>query len=85
MDKVIPERLAKTRQTQVERYGGEEGYRAEMRRRRSLVTAKTGFAMMSYDKVQKAQLNSVKARKNNAKNRTKAENLAQEDNQPKVY
>lgn len=29
--------MNKTKLTQISRYGGEEGYRAEMRRRRSLV------------------------------------------------
>jgi hypothetical protein len=67
MNKQIPERLKKANATQIEKYGGVEGYRAEMRRRRALVTTKTGFAIMDTDKVKKAQLKSVEARIKNAK------------------
>jgi len=75
MTKQIPERLKKTKTTQIEKYGGIEGYKAEMRRRRSLVKTKTGFAMMSLDKIKQAQKKSAQTRKQNAtKNqvRTKA-------------
>lgn len=67
MDKVIPERLKKANLTQLEKYGGAEGYSAEMKRRRSLVKAKTGFALMDKSKIKQAQLNSAKARSANAK------------------
>lgn len=63
----IPERLKKANATQVEKYGGIEGYRAEMRRRRALVTSRTGFALGGADKAKKAQLKSVEARRRNAK------------------
>ena len=66
MTKQIPERLKKTKTTQIEKYGGIEGYKAEMRRRRSLVKTKTGFAMMSLDKIKQAQKKSVQTRKRNA-------------------
>lgn len=75
MTKQIPERLKKTKATQIEKYGGLAGYKEEMRRRRSLVKAKTGFAMMSADKIKQAQKKSAQTRKQNAtKNqvRTKA-------------
>jgi len=78
---IIPERLKKTRATQIEKYGGEEGYRAEMRRRRAMVTTKTGFALVGHDKVIKAQLKSAKARSHNAKkNRIKEKDIAESDN-----
>lgn len=67
MDKIIPERLIKANNTQILKYGGIDGYRAEMRRRRSLVKAKTGFALMDKSKIKQAQLNSAKARSTNAK------------------
>lgn len=74
MTKQIPERLKKTKTTQIEKYGGIEGYKAEMRRRRSLMKSKTGFAIMSADKIKQAQKKSAQTRKQNAKNqvRTKA-------------
>lgn len=74
--KTVPERLKKTKATQIEKYGGVEGYRAEMRRRRSMMKSKTGFAMMDSEKIKQAQLKSAKARKLNAKNRTKKEDTA---------
>jgi hypothetical protein len=74
----IPERLKKTRATQVEKYGGEEGFRAEMRRRRSMMKSKTGFALVGRDKVIEAQLKSAKARSTNAK-----KNRTQEKDSPK--
>lgn len=81
MNSSTPERLKKTYQTQIEKYGGIEGYRAEMRRRRSLVTMKTGFALMDSDKIKAAQRKSAEVRKQNAtKNTTKAKNTAQENN-----
>lgn len=41
----------KAKQTQIEKYGGLEGYRAEMKRRRSLVKQPYhGFAVMDEDK-----------------------------------
>lgn len=53
--------MNKSRTTQVERYGGEEGYRAEMVRRRALVK-KPGFASMDEEKrrlaAQKGGINS---------------------------
>lgn len=67
MDKVIPERLKKANATQIEKYGGIEGYRAEMRRRRLLHKKPTGFSIMSKEDIKKAQLKSVKVRKLNAK------------------
>ena len=67
MENIIPERLKKANATQFLKYGGVEGYRAEMRRRRSLVRAKTGFALMDKSKIKQAQLNSARARKLNAK------------------
>lgn len=74
MTKQIPERLKKTKATQIEKYGGVEGYKKEMARRRSLMKSKTGFAMMSADKIKQAQKKSAQTRKQNAKNqvRTKA-------------
>jgi hypothetical protein len=68
----IPERLKKTLATQIEKYGGIDGYRAEMRRRRSMVKSPIGFALMDEAKIKQAQLNSARARSRNAKNRTKA-------------
>ncbi len=70
MKKEIPERLIKANATQLEKYGGPDGYSAEMRRRRALVTAKTGFAIMGADKIKKAQLKSAEARKRNAKKKS---------------
>jgi hypothetical protein len=67
--KTVPERLKKTRATQVEKYGGEEGFRAEMKRRRSMMKSKTGFAMMTPEKIVNAQLKSAKKRKENARNK----------------
>lgn len=66
MSKEIPERLKKTKATQIEKYGGLEGYKAEMRRRRSMMKSKTGFALMSADKIKQAQKKSVQTRKRNA-------------------
>lgn len=66
MTKEIPERLKKTKATQIIRYGGLEGYKAEMRRRRSMMKSKTGFAIMSADKIKQAQKKSVQTRKRNA-------------------
>lgn len=66
MSKEIPERLKKTKATQIEKYGGLEGYKAEMRRRRSMMKSKTGFAIMSADKIKQAQKKSVQTRKRNA-------------------
>lgn len=78
--KTIPERLKKTKATQIEKYGGVEGYRAEMRRRRSMMKSKTGFAMMDSEKIKQAQLKSAKVRKQNAKNhRTQEEDSTQSD------
>ena len=76
----IPERLKKTKATQIEKYGGVEGYRAEMRRRRSMMKSKTGFAMMSEDKIKQAQLKSARVRKSNAKKRTQEKDTTQSDN-----
>lgn len=70
MKKSTPARLLKANATQLEKYGGPEGYSAEMRRRRALVTAKTGFAIMGADKIKKAQLKSAEARKRNAKKKS---------------
>ena len=70
MKKEIPERLIKANATQVEKYGGMEGYRLEMARRRALVTSKTGFAIMDADKIKEAQLKSAEARKRNAKKKS---------------
>ena len=70
MKKDIPERLLKANATQLQKYGGIEGYRAEMRRRRALVTSKTGFAIMDADKIKEAQLKSAEARKRNAKKKS---------------
>lgn len=70
-----------SKEAQLLKYGGEEGYRAEMRRRRALVK-RPGFASMDTEKVKQAQLNSVRVRKENAKkSRSKNENTAQEDSQ----
>ena len=81
MENIIPERLKKANATQLEKYGGIEGYRAEMRRRRSLVKAKTGFALMDKSKIKQAQLSSAKARSTNAKkNRAEKENATKENN-----
>ena len=81
MTKEIPERLKKANATQVEKYGGIEGYRAEMRRRRALVTSKTGFAIMDADKIKKAQLQSAEAGKRNAKkNSSLKKNTTKGDN-----
>lgn len=66
MTKEIPERLKKTKATQIKKYGGLEGYKAEMRRRRSLMKSKTGFALMSTEKIRQAQRKSAKTRKKNA-------------------
>jgi hypothetical protein len=41
--------MDKAKQTQIEKYGGEDGYKAEMKRRRALVK-KPGFASMDEDK-----------------------------------
>jgi len=68
--KSTPERLLKANATQLQKYGGIEGYRAEMRRRRALVTSKTGFAIMDADKIKEAQLKSAEARKRNAKKKS---------------
>lgn len=40
----------KAHQTQRDKYGGEEGYNAEMKRRRSLVKKPTGFAVIDKKK-----------------------------------
>lgn len=42
--------MNKATQTQILKYGGLEGYRAEMRRRRSLVKKPSGFAVMDPEK-----------------------------------
>lgn len=60
--------MNKSRTTQVERYGGEEGYSEEMRRRRALVKA-PGFKSMDPEKrrlaAQKGGINSgINYRKN---------------------
>jgi hypothetical protein len=73
MTKEIPERLKKTKATQIKKYGGLEGYKAEMRRRRSLMKSKTGFAIMSKDKIKQAQLKSAQTRTTNAKNQVRTE------------
>lgn len=73
-----PDRLIKTRQTQVEKYGGEAGYKAEMRRRRALVK-KPGFASM--EKGQAAEAANKRWRVYREKNRTEEENAAQGDHQ----
>jgi hypothetical protein len=71
-DLTVKEVAAKTRATQVLKYGGEDGYRAEMRRRRSLVKAPGGFASMSKEKILAARSigaeTKLKKKAQNAKN-----------------
>jgi hypothetical protein len=75
-----------SRESQVLKYGGEEGYKAEMKRRRSMVKKTTGFGTMDVEFIRAAQLKGAKTRaknrKLNAKNNT-AENQdpAQDNNQ----
>lgn len=62
----------RAKETQIAKYGGLAGYRAEMRRRRSLVKKKGGFATMSKEKIRAAQLKGAKTK---AEQRAKYENL----------
>lgn len=74
-----------SRTAQVLKYGGEEGYKAEMRRRRSMVKKPTGFATMDLDEIRAAQLKGAKIRaknrKLNAKNTAEDQDNAPADNQ----
>jgi len=71
----------KAREAQIAKYGGIDGYRAEMRRRRSLHKSPTGFAIMSKEQLLKIQAKSVQARVKNAQNRTQKEDTTQNDDQ----
>jgi hypothetical protein len=78
-----------SKDAQILKYGGIEGYRAEMKRRRSMVKKTTGFGTMDVEFIRAAQLKGAKTRaknrKLNAKNNS-AENqdLAQENDQEKA-
>lgn len=74
-----PDRLIKARATQVAKYGGEAGYKAEMQRRRSLVK-KPGFASMSEGKAAEAANKRWRVYREE-KNRTEEENAAQGNHQ----
>jgi hypothetical protein len=74
-----------SRTAQILKYGGEDGYRAEMRRRRSMVKKPTGFATMDIDAIRAAQLKGAKTRaanrKRNAKNSSQTNDNTQKDHQ----
>jgi hypothetical protein len=73
-----PDRLVKARATQVEKYGGEAGYKAEMQRRRSLVK-KPGFASMEKGKA--AEAANKRWRVYREKNSVETNDQSEEDNQ----
>jgi hypothetical protein len=56
--------------TQVEKYGGEEGYREEMKRRRSLLKNQVG-GFKDPERARIAALKSAEVRRNNARNKSK--------------
>lgn len=60
----------KSKLTQVAKYGSEEAYRAEMRRRRSLVKNHPGGGFRDKDIARSAQAKSVEARKRNEHSNT---------------
>jgi hypothetical protein len=74
-----------SRTAQVLKYGGEAGYKAEMKRRRSMVKKPTGFATMDKEAIRAAQLKGAKTRaanrKRNAKNSSQTNDHTQENNQ----
>jgi hypothetical protein len=74
-----------SRTAQVLKYGGEAGYKAEMKRRRSMVKKPTGFATMDKEAIRAAQLKGAKTRaqnrKLNAQNTAENQDNAQENNQ----
>jgi hypothetical protein len=73
-----------SKDAQILKYGGIEGYRAEMKRRRSMVKKTTGFGTMDVEFIRAAQLKGAKTRakrRQHEKDRIKAENASQGDKQ----
>lgn len=59
--------MHKGHQTQLEKYGGEEGYKAEMKRRRAMVVNQKG-GFKDPERARLAALKSAEVRRANAKN-----------------
>lgn len=68
----------KSKLTQIAKYGSEEAYRAEMRRRRAMVKSHPGGGFRDKDVARAAQAKSVEARKKNEHSNTRASSPEEE-------